>query len=472
MVDDHAIDIASLIDNHPVRLFQMRIMLLCALVAMLDGFDTQVIGFVAPILTSAWQINPAGLGLVFAAGLLGLACGAVFLGPVSDRIGRRAVIIGSTAWFGAFSVLTAQATTPNELALFRFLTGLGLGGAMPNIIALTAEFTPHRLRATLVTLMFCGFPLGAVFGGLASARLAPVFGWQSVFYLGGILPLVLVPLLLVALPESIIFLARRARTGNALKKLVRKMSPELTHEGSLDIFISEAQSEGAPFRKLLAPARRTGTLLMWLMFFSNLLTLFFLINWVPTILSRAGAPVTWAIIAIVGLNLGGAIGGLLISLLIDHYRTFRALTLLYLAGAAFTWLIGVDKGLVATIAVVGAAGFCLIGAQFGINALAAAFYPSALRATGVGAALGLGRIGSIVGPVLGGWMIGAGWSLPDIFIASAIPTLVAGGCAYCVSGMIHREEMADSLQMARGVAAGEPDVGKRGLRSDRTAISL
>jgi len=133
LVDDHAIDIASLIDNHPVRLFQMRIMLLCALVAMLDGFDTQVIGFVAPILTSAWQINPAGLGLVFAAGLLGLACGAVFLGPVSDRIGRRAVIIGSTAWFGAFSVLTAQATTPNELALFRFLTGLGLGGAMPNI---------------------------------------------------------------------------------------------------------------------------------------------------------------------------------------------------------------------------------------------------------------------------------------------------------------------------------------------------
>ena len=197
------IDVSAIIDRSRLSPLQRLAILLCAMVAILDGFDTQAIAFVAPVIARELGIESAVFGPVFGAGLLGLAVGALIFGPAADRFGRKPIIIVSTFVFGAFALLTSLSSSLSGLMLYRFLTGLGLGGAMPNIIALTSEYSPSRKRATLVTLMFCGFPLGAVLGGLVSAHLIAAYGWHAVFYMGGILPLVLLPFLWLGLPESV-----------------------------------------------------------------------------------------------------------------------------------------------------------------------------------------------------------------------------------------------------------------------------
>mgnify|MGYP000010906131 CR=1 FL=1 len=201
-----AVNVFEVIDAQPLSSFQIRVFVLCALTAMIDGFDTQCIGFVAPVIMKQWGIESGQFGLIFAAGLLGVLVGSIALSPLADRVGRRKVIIASAVAFGTLSVVTAYAQTLNELLILRFLTGLGLGGAVPNIIALTAEYAPRRLKALMVVIMFSGFPLGGFLGGMVSSQLIESFGWESVFIFGGLLPLALAVVLLWKLPESIPFL--------------------------------------------------------------------------------------------------------------------------------------------------------------------------------------------------------------------------------------------------------------------------
>src|SRR4051812_47030989 len=200
------IDVAEFIDRQPVGRFQIRLLLTCAAVLFLDGFDTQAIGYVAPALAKEWSLTKGALGPVFSAGLFGLMIGALVFGPLADRVGRKRIIIFSTLAFGVGTLITAFLQDVNMLLVMRFLTGLGLGGAMPNAVALTSEFSPHRRRATMVMTMFCGFSIGAALGGLLAAALIPQFGWRSVFLIGGVAPLLLVPILALKLPESVRFL--------------------------------------------------------------------------------------------------------------------------------------------------------------------------------------------------------------------------------------------------------------------------
>src|SRR3981081_1691587 len=218
---------AEFIDQQPVGGFQIRLLLPCAAVLFLDGFDTQAIGYVAPALAKEWGLTKGALGPVFSAGLFGLMIGALVFGPLADRIGRKKIIIFSTLAFGLGTLVTAFIQDVNTLLAIRFLTGLGLGGAMPNAVAMTSEYSPHRRRATMVMIMFCGFSVGAALGGLLAAALIPQFGWRSVFIVGGVAPLLLVPILALRLPESVRFLALTGSANDRVAQLVRLINPTL-----------------------------------------------------------------------------------------------------------------------------------------------------------------------------------------------------------------------------------------------------
>ena len=220
------VDVAGFIDGQPVGGFQIKLLLTCAAVLFLDGFDTQAIGYVAPALAREWGLSKAALGPVFSAGLFGLMIGALVFGPLADRIGRKKIIIFSTLAFGIGTLATAFIGDVSTLLAIRFLTGLGLGGAMPNAVAMTSEFSPHRRRATMVMIMFCGFSIGAALGGLLAAVLIPQFGWRSVFVVGGVAPLLLVPILALRLPESVRFLALTGRTPGRVAELLGQIDPK------------------------------------------------------------------------------------------------------------------------------------------------------------------------------------------------------------------------------------------------------
>jgi len=421
------VDVVAVIDRVPLSRLQWVTIVLCGIVAILDGFDTQAIAFVAPLIAKDMQADMSAFGPVFGAGLLGLTVGALAFGPIADRFGRKPVIIVSSLMFGAFAFATPVVQSLDGLMVMRFLTGLGLGGAMPNIIALTSEYAPKHRRATLVTLMFCGFPLGAVLGGLISAKLMAHYGWPVVFYLGGVLPIVVLPLLMLWLPESIRFLvARRADPARPLG-ILRRLDPAGRYGDDTRCVLPEQTAEGSPISQLFTGGRAAGTMLLWVVFFCNLLILYFLINWLPSVLQQAGLPIERAIIATVVLNAGGIVGGLMLGRLVDSRPPFGILTFAYMAAAALVAGIGLvaSSPIPVLMLTIFATGFFVIGSQYCMNALAANYYPTALRSTGVGWALGIGRIGSIIGPVVGGAMMAMGWDTGQLFMATAMPAVVA-----------------------------------------------
>jgi AAHS family 4-hydroxybenzoate transporter-like MFS transporter len=431
VVSQPEFDVSAIIDRSRLSALQWRAILLCAIVAILDGFDTQAIAFVAPVIARELNIASTAFGMVFGVGLLGSMIGALILGPAADRFGRKPVIILSTLVFGAFAAVTSLSTSLFSLMLYRFLTGLGLGGAIPNIIAITSEYAPRRQRATLVTLMFCGFPLGAVLGGGVTAHLIAAYGWHAVFYVGGTLPLALLPLLWFGLPESICFLAaRRDRYQNSsreLLRIVRRVDPGGRYADDCRWLVNEERLKGSPIKALFLDGRAIGTLLLWVVYFSNLLILYFLINWLPAVLQRAGLPIERAIIATVALNAGGIVGGLLLGRLVDKRQPYGVLTVAFACAAVLVAAMGaLESGSVLVLmSAIVAAGFFVIGTQYCMNALAANFYPTGLRSTGIGWALGIGRIGSIVGPVIGGILLSFEWSPSALFTTIAAPAAVS-----------------------------------------------
>jgi AAHS family 4-hydroxybenzoate transporter-like MFS transporter len=432
-----AIDLVDVIDGQPIGGFQLRLLVLCAAVLFLDGFDTQAIGYVAPALAREWGLSKGALGPVFSAGLFGLMIGALIFGPLADRIGRKKIIILSTLAFGVGSLATGFVQDANALLAIRFLTGLGLGGAMPNTVAMTSEFSPQRRRATLVMIMFCGFSIGAALGGLLAAWLIPNFGWRSVFIVGGFVPLVMVPILSLRLPESIRFLATTGQAPERVAELLARISPRAAFASGAQFAVHEARLPGLPVAHLFRERRTLVTLLLWVVFFMSLLDIYFLANWLPTVLHDLGASISEAVLIGSMLQIGGVIGTFALGTIIDRF-SFRALALVYFAAVFAVGGIGQfgRSAVLVTIAIF-AAGFCVVGGQIAANALAAAYYPTSVRATGVGWALGVGRVGSIIGPLVGGILLAAKWSAGAVFIAAAAAALCAALAAAGLSWLTH-----------------------------------
>jgi AAHS family 4-hydroxybenzoate transporter-like MFS transporter len=427
------IDVAGFIDQQPIGRYQIRLLLICAAVLFVDGFDTQAIGYVAPDLARDWKLTRAALGPVFSAGLFGLMIGALVFGPLADRVGRKRIIVFSTAAFGLGTLATVFAGDTTTLIVLRFLTGLGLGGAMPNAVALTSEFSPHRRRATMVMTMFCGFSIGAALGGLIAAALIPAFGWRSVFLVGGIAPLLFAPVLAYYLPESVRFLALSGRYDGRVAELLGSVFPSHPFPAGTRFEVHEPKLPGLPVAHLFRENRTTTTLLLWVVFFMSLLDLYFLSNWLPTVLNDLGASVSLAAVVGAMLQIGGVVGTLTLGRFIDRF-SFRALALTYFLASIAVAAIGASSHSIAlaTLAIF-CAGFCIVGGQIASNALAATYYPTSLRSTGVGWALGIGRAGSIVGPLVGGALLELQWGTQSLFLAAAGPALVATAAALALS---------------------------------------
>ncbi len=381
------LDIRQFIDEQPFSRYQLLIAVMCGAMVFMDGFDAQAMGFVAPALTAQLKITRAALGPAISSGLFGMMIGALVCGPLADRFGRKPVLVGCTLMFGFGALLTATAGSLESLLFFRLFTGLGLGGAMPNAIALTSEYAPKKFRATAVMTMFTGFSIGAAVGGFVAAGLISQFGWQSVFIVGGILPLVIGVLSMVLLPESIRFLVLRGGNRERVARYLSRIAPNSGPFEEMSVGADEHQSGGFVVKRLFTEGRARVTPFIWVMFFMNLLDLYFLNSWLPTVAFLACA---------------------------------------YFGAAASIFLIGEAGASIALLVLtVSAAGFCVIGGQTGSNALTAEFYPTAIRSTGIGWALGIGRIGSIIGPTLGGALLSMGGQTRHVFWAAAIPVLIA-----------------------------------------------
>jgi MFS transporter, AAHS family, 4-hydroxybenzoate transporter len=428
-------DVEAFIDSQPVTPQQTRLLLICAAVLFLDGFDAQSIGYVAPALASDLSLPRQALGPVFSAGLFGLMIGALLFGPLADWLGRKWIIAASMIVFGLGSLATVLAHDTATLIETRVLTGFGLGGAMPNTIALIAEFSPARRRATMVMAMFCGFSIGAALGGLIAAALIPTFGWRSVFAAGGITPLLFVPFVIRLLPESARFLALSGAPGTSISAVLVSLFPKIPLPPQARFVVQERRLTGFPAVHLFKQGRSAATLLIWAIFFTSLLDLYFLSSWLPTVLNDLGKSISLSAIIGAMFQVGGIAGTLALGWAIDRF-SFKALSLNYLFAAMAVAAIGLSGHAMPLVTLcIFLAGFCIVGGQIAANALASGYYGTSIRATGVGWALGIGRMGSILGPLVGGALFSQKWDTASLFLLAAIPPVFGAIAAFALSRM-------------------------------------
>lgn len=436
------INVTTFIDRQPLSAFQVTVVVLCFLIVAIDGFDTAAIGFIAPAIRAEWQLTPAHLAPLFGAGLGGLMAGAFLFGPLADRYGRKAVLTLSVLFFGAASLASAWSPDLWTLVALRFLTGLGLGGAMPNAITLTSEYCPEKRRSFLVTTMFCGFTVGSALGGLASAWLIDAFGWRSVLVVGGVLPLALCVALVAMLPESVRYLVMAGGRDERIAAVLARIAPSENLEGA-HFAIAETRGTTSPVGHLFKPALLRGTLLFWLTFFMSLLVIYLLSSWLPTLLRTTGLSLRTAALVTTMFQVGGTVGAIVLGWLMDRINPHYVLAASYaLAGVCVAAIGSLTDSTAGLALAVFCAGFCVSGSQVGANALTASFYPTDCRATGVSWANGVGRMGSVLGSVGGATLMGMGLPMSAVFAMVGLPAVVAGATMLSLGVTRGREERA------------------------------
>lgn len=442
MKQSTVLNVRQFIDEQPFSRFQLLVAIMCGSIAFMDGFDAQSMGYVAPALASTLNITRVALGPLISIGLVGMMIGALIFGPLADRFGRKPILIICTLIFGTMSLITATATSVESFRIFRLITGFGLGGAMPNTIALTSEYMPKRFRATAVMTMFCGFSIGAAVGGFIAAALISRFGWQAVFVVGGSVPLLIAVMTAVFLPESIRYLLLKGGHEKKVRQYLTRISPHTPPSDDLSAGAGEEKTEKFAVKQLFTGGRSRITPLLWLMFFMTLLNLYFLQNWLPTVMSDAGIKIETAIMITTLFQMAGVVGTITLGRLMDRHNksAFKILAGAYLGAAISVFLIG-ESGISIPLLIctVSAAGFCVVGGQTASNALAAEYYPTSIRSTGVGWCLGIGRIGGITGPILGGILLAMGGGARPVFWVAAIPALIGTTAAFAVSVLRGKE---------------------------------
>lgn len=420
------IDLPAFLDRQRFGPTQWLIFALCFLIVLFDGFDTAAIGFIAPSLLQEWGIARPMLAPVLSAALFGLAVGALSSGPLADRFGRKRVLLLAVLLFGAACLASAYAGSLESLTVLRFITGIGLGAAMPNAVTMMSEYSPERLRSTITNLMFCGFPLGAAFGGLLAAWLIPAFGWRSVLVVGGVAPLVLCLFILLLLPESVRHLASRAGSELQVRAILRRIAPRADDIDRVDISPpSRPEGTKAGLRLVLSRPFLSGSLALWIAYFMGLVIFYALVNWMPILFKDAGLDPKTATLVASLFPLGG-IGTVLFGLLMDRFEPNRVIAIGFALTAVAVYAIGQAGGQVGWLVfVVFAAGALMNTSQSSLPALAASYYPTEGRATGVAWMMGVGRFGGIAGSFLVAELARRQLSFEDVFLVLAVPGLVA-----------------------------------------------
>ena len=420
------VNIPELLANSPIGPLQRRVFLLCLLTLIIDGFDVQAMGFLVPAISSAWGIEPAQFRTVLPAANFGVLIGSLAISPLADRIGRRPVLVWSTLWFAVMTLAAAFAQNVDQLFWLRFIGGIGMGCIIPNATALIGEYSPAGRRVTLMMTITVGFTAGGAVAGFVARALIPAFGWQSVFLAGGLIPLAIAIAMLVALPESLQFLAVRRRRLDQVRRWLKELNPAITVDDKTEYIANEESRGGVPAMHLFREGRTLVTILLWVVSFMNLLVLYSISNWLPTVVNGMGYDQNTAVLVGTVQWVGGTIGTFGLAWVIARSNFTRTLTINYVVAAFSVAVLGQPGISLAMLSIiVFVAGWCVIGGQPGMNAFAATFYPTYLRSTGIGWALGVGRVGAIVGPYIGGLMIRAEWTSQQLFWAAAVPATIS-----------------------------------------------
>lgn len=417
------IDVHQIIDNARFTNFHWMVMSLCALLLIFDGYDLFIYGVVLPVLMKEWGLTPLQAGALGSYALFGMMFGALAFGTLADRIGRKKGIAICFVLFSGATVLNGFASGPTEFGILRFVAGLGCGGLMPNAVALMNEYAPKKLRSTLVAIMFSGYAVGGMLSAGIGIYMLPAFGWQAMFFAAAV-PLLLLPVIMLFLPESVGFLVRQGRTEQA-RALLKRVDPSRTLQADDVLEMADVKGKGVAVLELFREGRTVRTLSIWVAFFCCLLMVYALSSWLPKLMANAGYSLGSSLSFLVALNCGSVFGAIFGGWLGDRMNLPRVLVAFFVIAAVSISLLGFKTPMPVLYTLIAVAGATTIGTQILLYACAAQFYGLSIRSTGLGWASGIGRNGAIVGPLLGGALLGINLPLQLNFMAFAIPGAIA-----------------------------------------------
>ncbi|MBB4105269.1 MFS transporter [Allorhizobium borbori] len=417
---------------------RIAVVFICFLLNAIDGMDIVIMSYVAPVLKSAWQLSPEMLGTVFSASLAGMAVGGLFIAPIADKFGRRPLIITLLTVITIAMLASSQARNVYELIALRTIIGMSVGAFLASVTTMAADFAPKGQQGMVVAIAIAGYPLGAVVTGVTIAHFLPVWGWHGALMAAGLVSLVVLPFVVLILPESIDYLKRvqPARALEKLNKVLRRLG-----EAPVAVLPPRIAATKTSVGAIFAEGRFVATLALWLAIIMGFMTFYFLVSWITQLSVQSGLPVDKAIYAGALFNLGGFIGTLVIGACGTRFGLQRVTCIALVAGAAVVAIFGyVTASLAVTLALAFCAGFTTNGGFNSFYALGAVLYPTEIRSTGIGWAMGIGRLGAVIGPMLGGILIGQGLGLAALLAIFAIPLVIAGSAALLVRAQQHAPE--------------------------------
>jgi AAHS family 4-hydroxybenzoate transporter-like MFS transporter len=453
-----SVDVAALIDSRRLTALNWQVVVICFFVIFFDGYDISAVAFAGPSLIREWGLtNMALVGSIFSATFVAMIFGGPLFGWIGDRWGRKTAIISASLVIGVFSLATMLATTIPMLLALRFLTGIGIGGLTSNTMAINAEFAPRRVRATMIIIMFTGITLGGALPGPVANLLLPHYGWQVLFLIGGITPLVMAGVCAVYLPESIKFLVARPDRREAAVQLLRRLAPATVIAPDARLYMAdERPAQGFHPRLLFADGLKAITPLLWVLFFCNQMSFYFVNLWLPTVLTSAHLPESHAAWAMTLFQVGGTLGGLALMRPVDKFGIVP-ICVLFCITIPIACSIGyASESEPLLMVVVALAGFCLLGLQFGINAVSVMLYPTPVRSAGSAVATTFGRFGSTAGPVAAGYLIGTHMSLQHLYLFLAAPVSLAAVCCIVMARIHYRQFHGTALERSTPIEDAHP----------------